>query len=76
MIELIATTVEDVLTRSPHAAGVFLGHRMACMGCTMAPFDTVADAADAYGLDPHRFADELVEAIRSDPPASPEDAPR
>jgi len=61
----IATTVEDVLTRSPHAARVFLDHRMACVGCTMAPYDTVADAADAYDLDPYRFAEELDEAIRS-----------
>ncbi len=62
---LIASTVQDVLTRSPSAARVFLEHRMACVGCTMAPYDTVGDAAHAYGLDPHRLAGELDDAIRS-----------
>jgi hybrid cluster-associated redox disulfide protein len=64
---LTVATVESVLTRSPRAAKVFLDHGMACVGCTMAPFDTVADAADAYGLDAHRLAAELAGTIRPAP---------
>ncbi len=45
-----STTVEDLLTARPGARTVFLRHGMACVGCAMAPFDTLADAAKAYGL--------------------------
>lgn len=67
MTNLTTTTVAEVLARSARAVRVFLDHRMACVGCTMAPYDTVADAADAYGIDASSLADELGDAIRSDP---------
>ncbi|MGE5233737.1 MAG: DUF1858 domain-containing protein [Acidobacteriota bacterium] len=47
---LASTTVEELLVQRPGARAVFLRHGMACIGCTMAPFDTLADAAKAYRL--------------------------
>jgi hybrid cluster-associated redox disulfide protein len=44
-------TVAEVLRRWPQLGGVFLRRRLACPGCAMAPFDTLRDVAQAYGLD-------------------------
>jgi hybrid cluster-associated redox disulfide protein len=52
--------LQDTLDRHPATVRVFLGRRMACPGCTMAPFETVADAADAYEL----RRDELLADLR------------
>jgi hybrid cluster-associated redox disulfide protein len=52
--------LQDTLDRHPATVRVFLGRRMACPGCTMAPFETVADAADAY----HLGRDELLAHLR------------
>lgn len=47
-----------MLARSA-AVMVFMRHRMACPGCLMAPFMTVAEAAASYRVDPQRFLAEL-----------------
>ena len=44
-------TVADVLAATPRAARVFLDRGMHCPGCPFAPFETVAEAAFAYGVD-------------------------
>jgi len=46
----LADNLQATLDRGPATLRVFVDHRMACPGCTMAPFETVADAADAYAL--------------------------
>ncbi len=56
-------TVSEVLGRWPQAIPVFLSHRMACVGCAAAPFETVAEVAGIYGLPLEGFLDELIEAI-------------
>lgn len=45
-------TVAETFVRCPETAPVFNRFGMACVGCVMAPFETLAEAADAYGLDP------------------------
>jgi hybrid cluster-associated redox disulfide protein len=45
------STVQAVLDARPDAARVLLRHGMACVGCTMAPFETMAEAAREYGVD-------------------------
>lgn len=45
-------TVAEVVTQCPQAAAVFTCLRMACIGCAMAPFETLAEAATAYRLEP------------------------
>lgn len=43
-------TVAGVMAAWPQTIRVFLDRRMACVGCTMAGFDTVVDAAASHGL--------------------------
>jgi hybrid cluster-associated redox disulfide protein len=42
---------------------VFVRRRMACPGCAMAPFMTLAEAAASYGLDPQQLVSELEAAM-------------
>ena len=43
-------TIEAILAEQPAAAHVFLRHGMACVGCSMSRFDTLAEAARIYGV--------------------------
>ena len=45
-----STTVADVLLKRPLAARVLLHHRMHCVGCAIAPFETLAEACEIYGV--------------------------
>ncbi|MDN5788286.1 DUF1858 domain-containing protein [Pseudorhodobacter sp.] len=47
----------------PQIIPVFLHHRMACVGCLIAPFHTVIDACAEYELDERMFRAELRAAI-------------
>lgn len=72
-LELVEMTIEDVVDRWPETALVFHRHNMACVGCPVAPFYTIADAASVYGLDATAFANELWLAIEEGAPS--ENAP-
>jgi hybrid cluster-associated redox disulfide protein len=54
------TTIDELLTAYPAAARAFVNHGMACVGCTMARFDTVGQAAIEYGLDIAPFVSEIA----------------
>ena len=58
-------TVEDVLRRWPKTADVFGRHNMACVGCPVAPFYTVSEAAAVYKLSPSDFVAELEGVIET-----------
>jgi hybrid cluster-associated redox disulfide protein len=58
-------TVAQVLARCPHTAAVFLQHRMACVGCPMASFETLDSSTRVYGLVPEDFLKELELAAAS-----------
>jgi len=64
-------TVEDTLNRWPATARVFLAHRMACVGCTMAPFERLPEAAGHYGLPEDAFLDEIHRASLGPEPDEP-----
>ena len=55
-------TIADVVARCPKAACVFTRFQMACVGCPMAPFETLADAAAAYELMPETILREFRRA--------------
>jgi hybrid cluster-associated redox disulfide protein len=57
--------VADLLDSWPAAVPVFLKHRLGCVGCAMAPFDTLADVARVYQLNPQVFLAELEGAIQA-----------
>jgi len=48
-------TVAQVMDRCPQAATVFTRFHMACVGCPMAPFETLREAVAAYWIDYQGF---------------------
>ena len=55
--------VASLLAEIPQAVAVFLRHGMACVGCSMAKFETLQDAALIYGLDPVCLLNEIEEVL-------------
>ena len=54
-------TVERLFAQWPQTISVFLRHRYGCIGCLMAPFDTVHDVARNYQVDVAELLAELIE---------------
>lgn len=54
-------SVEDVMQAWPETLRVFLRRRMACVGCAVAPFHTVAEVARIYGVPMEALLHELRE---------------
>jgi hydrid cluster protein-associated redox disulfide domain len=55
-------TVAELLRAWPSLGSVFLHRRMACPGCAMAPFMTLREAAESYGVDADALLAELAAA--------------
>lgn len=58
-------TVAETLERWPQTIPVFLHRRMACVGCAVTAFETLADAATIYGGDLTQFLADLRQAASS-----------
>jgi hybrid cluster-associated redox disulfide protein len=43
-------TVADVLLKRPMAARILVNHHVHCVGCAIAPIETLAEACDIYGV--------------------------
>lgn len=52
-------TVDEVMRRWPSTIRVFLRHGMLCVGCPIAAFHTISDAAREHGLDEATLRREL-----------------
>ncbi len=52
-------TIEAVLATHPNAVRVLMRHGMMCVGCLMARFETVQDAAAVYRLDERELLEEI-----------------
>ncbi len=61
------TPVDEVLARHPELASQFVRHRMICVGCGMASFDTLDEAMQNYGLRLDDFLEELRGVVKSLP---------
>lgn len=57
------TTIAALLDAHPSAADVFVRRRMACVGCDMSRFETIADAARSYGLAPGELLADLRRTV-------------
>ncbi|HYE51095.1 MAG TPA: hypothetical protein VEB20_15975 [Azospirillaceae bacterium] len=68
--------VAVVLEVRPELGAVFLARGMACPGCVMAPFMTVAEAAAAYAVDPDELVGALRDAASGAVPSGPFPPPR
>ncbi len=55
----LETTMAELLEECPEAGQVLARRGMACVGCDMAAFETLGEAARSYGVDP----DELLRAV-------------
>ena len=55
-------TVAEVLERWPATVAVFGQRCMACLGCAMAPFDTIGEVTAVYGIQLEGFLAELRRA--------------
>jgi hybrid cluster-associated redox disulfide protein len=53
------TTVDEVVSRYPRTARVFVSRRMHCVGCEVSRFETIADACRIYGQPAEPFVAEL-----------------
>jgi hybrid cluster-associated redox disulfide protein len=62
---LAEMTIEALLRRWPETAVIFHDHHMACPGCAVAPFYTVVDAAEVYGLPAEQLLAEIQNAIET-----------
>jgi hybrid cluster-associated redox disulfide protein len=58
------TYLADIVTTWPQTIGVFNAYQMACPGCHISPFHTVADGAREYGLQASELLQALNEALR------------
>ena len=54
-------TVAEILESWPETVSVFQDFKTACVGCVMAPFDTMIDVAQIYDLE----LSEIMEALHS-----------
>jgi len=55
-------TMADLLAGWPAALPAVARRGMACIGCPMARFETLAEAAEAYGFDPGDLLREVASA--------------
>ncbi|HZR26682.1 MAG TPA: DUF1858 domain-containing protein [Vicinamibacterales bacterium] len=44
------TTIAEVLATYPAAARILVRHHMHCVGCDIAPFETIGEACVIYGV--------------------------
>lgn len=62
------TNVDELLTRWPGATQVFLRRRMACPGCPLARFETVAEVCAIYHQPVQALLVELRQVATGDRP--------
>jgi len=60
------STIAEIMELHPDTIPVFLEHRMICVGCQMAIFDTLEDALRNYGYPPEQFLGELNQISEAD----------
>lgn len=56
-------TVAEVLEKWPQTVSAFQRLKTACVGCTMAPFDTLRDVARIYNFELEEVMMEMREAV-------------
>ena len=56
-------TVDEVMRRWPATIGVFIRHRMGCIGCSIAPFHSIEDSSVEHDIPVALLMAELMAAI-------------
>lgn len=57
-------TMDAIMRRWPGTIRVILGHGLLCVGCPIASFHTVADAAREHVLDEEMLIHDLMKAMK------------
>jgi hybrid cluster-associated redox disulfide protein len=57
-------TVLDIMRNWPATVQVFIHHKMDCVGCSMAAFESLSDALVIYNLPEEAFVSELESVIQ------------
>ncbi|MEQ8399562.1 MAG: DUF1858 domain-containing protein [Roseitalea porphyridii] len=57
--------LDELMARWPETIGVFIDHRLLCIGCLIAPFHTVVDACREHGVDEDTLRADLHRAIEA-----------
>ena len=55
--------IDEVMRRWPQTINVLISYNMHCIGCALAPFHTVIDAAVEHGVDEDAFLADLNRAL-------------
>ena len=55
--------IETILKKWPQTARIFNHYSSSCIGCAIAPFCKIEDAANYYDLPKDKFMDALHQAI-------------
>lgn len=58
--------VAQVIKTWPQTISVFLKRRTACVGCLMAPFETLMDVSKNYGIPIEALVAELIASVGVD----------
>jgi hybrid cluster-associated redox disulfide protein len=61
-------SVEAIMSEWPATARVFIRRKMACVGCIMAPFQTLKAAARSYKIPEQQLLDEIRQAAAGGDP--------
>ncbi|RUV84265.1 MAG: DUF1858 domain-containing protein [Mesorhizobium sp.] len=61
-------TMDGIMRGTPAAIRVVLRHRMLCVGCPIASFHTISDAAREHDLDEDRLRRDLQAVMDHDNP--------
>ena len=48
--DIVDLTLAEIMSTWPSTIRIFLDRRMQCVGCPIAPFHTLTDAAEEHGL--------------------------
>lgn len=62
----IENNVLEIMQRWPETVPVFLKYKTSCVGCQLASFETLSDAAAVYRIDLPNFVEELEAAIEAE----------
>jgi len=58
-------TFAEVVSKYPEVTRVFLKYGLSCAGCPIAMQETIAQGAEAHGLDVKKLIEELNKAVKA-----------
>ncbi len=55
--------IQEVVSKYPETAPVFMQHGMHCLGCQIAMFESIEQGATAHGIDVDKLMEDLNKAV-------------